>query len=159
MKNLSSKEQLDFKTLGTIKSSGESIYWRETKIDKADHKNRLIYQMRFQSLIIKQGQNKKNKNKKDNILNSVANLFEGRELVLNAFKGRSLPFKSTERKGLKILTPKQLLQRLPIALAKVKASNNSGSLLTEIKQNVYSLHQSKGITKKEYNNRIKSIQT
>ena len=43
MKNLSSKEQLDFKTLGTIKSSGESIYWRETKIDKADHKNRLIY--------------------------------------------------------------------------------------------------------------------
>ena len=117
MKNVSSKEQLDFKTFGTIKSSGESIYWRETKIDKADHKNRLIYQMRFQSLIIKQGQNKKNKNKKDNILNSVANLFEGRELVLNAFKGRSLPFKSTERKGLKILTPKQLLQRLPIALA------------------------------------------
>ena len=43
MKNVSSKEQLDFKTLGTIKSSGESIYWRETKIDKADHKNRLIY--------------------------------------------------------------------------------------------------------------------
>ena len=152
MKNVSSKEQLDFKTFGTIKSSGESIYWRETKIDKADHKNRLIYQM-----LIKQGQNKKNKNKKDNILNSVANLFEGRELVLNAFKGRSLPFKSTERKGLKILTPKQLLQRLPIALAQVQAGNNSENLLNEIRQIVYSLYQSKEITKKVYNNLMKSL--
>ena len=35
----------------------------------------------------------------------------------------------TEGKGLKILTPKQMLQRLPIALAQVKAGNNSGSLL------------------------------
>ena len=108
-------------------------------------------------MIIKQGQNKKNKNKKDNILNSVANLFEGRELVLNAFKGRSLPFKSTERKGLKILTPKQLLQRLPIALAQVQAGNNSENLLNEIRQIVYSLYQSKQITKKVYNNIIKSI--
>ena len=41
--------------------------------------------------------------------------------------------------GRKILTPKQILQRLPIALAQVKASNNSKSLLNEIKQTVYSL--------------------
>ena len=46
-------------------------------------------------------------------------------------------------KGLKMLTPKQLLQRLPIALAQLKAVNNSESLLNEIRQNVYSLHQSK----------------
>ena len=38
----------------------------------------------------------------------------------------------TEGKGLKILTPKQMLQRLPIALAQVKAGNNSESLLNEI---------------------------
>ena len=50
--------------------------------------------------------------------------------------------------GLKILTPKQLLQRLPIALAQVKAGNNSESLLNEIRQIVYSLYQSKEITKK-----------
>ena len=43
----------------------------------------------------------------------------------------------TERKGLKILTPKQMLQRLPIALAQVKAGNNSESLLNEIRQIVY----------------------
>ena len=60
--------------------------------------------------------------------------------------------------GLKILTPKQMLQRLLIALAQVKAGNNSNSLLNEIKQIVYSLHQSKQITKKVYNNIIKSLQ-
>ena len=63
----------------------------------------------------------------------------------------------TEAKGLKILTPKQMLQRLPIALARVKAGNNSEILLNEIRQIVYSLYQSKQITKKVYNNIIKSI--
>ena len=58
----------------------------------------------------------------------------------------------------KILTHKQLLQRLPIALAQVKAGTNSESLLNEIRQLVYSLYQSKQITKKVYNNIIKSIQ-
>ena len=63
----------------------------------------------------------------------------------------------TKGKGLKILTPKQMLQRLPIALAQVKAGNNSESLLNEIRQVAYSLYQSKQITKKVYNNIIKSI--
>ena len=56
-----------------------------------------------------------------------------------------------------MLTPKQMLQRLPIALAQVKVGNNSESLLNEIKQIVYSLYHSKQITKKVYNNIIKSI--
>ena len=63
-----------------------------------------------------------------------------------------------EGKGLKILTPKQLVQRLPIALVQVKVGNNSESLLNGIRQIVYSLYQSKEITKKVYNNIIKSIQ-
>ena len=50
-----------------------------------------------------------------------------------------------------------MLQRLPIALAQVKAGNNSESLLIEIKQIVYFLYQSKQITKKVYNNIINSI--
>ena len=53
-----------------------------------------------------------------------------------------------ERTGFKILTPKQMLQRLPISLAKIKAGNNSQGLLNEIRQIVYSLYQSKEITKK-----------
>ena len=63
----------------------------------------------------------------------------------------------TKGKGLKILTPKQMLQRLPIALAQVKAGNNSESLLNEIRKIVYSLYQSKQITNKIYNNIIKSV--
>ena len=66
--------------------------------------------------------------------------------------------KPTKGTGLKILTPKQMLQRLPIALAQVKAGNNSESLLNEIRKIVYSLYESKEITKKIYNNIIKSIQ-
>ena len=58
---------------------------------------------------------------------------------------------------LKILSPKQMLQRLPIALAQVKAGNNSENLLNEIRQIAYSLYQSKEITKKVHNNIIKSI--
>ena len=53
-----------------------------------------------------------------------------------------------KRTGLNVLTPKQMLQRLPIALAQVKAGNDSESLLNKIRQIVYSLYQSKEITKK-----------
>ena len=53
-----------------------------------------------------------------------------------------------EGTGLNILSPKQMLQRLPIALAQLKAGNNSESLLNEIRQVVYSLYQSKEIAKK-----------
>ena len=66
--------------------------------------------------------------------------------------------KATKGTGLKILTPKQMLQRLSIALAQVKAGNNSESLLNEIRQIIYSLYQSKRITKKVYSNLIESIQ-
>ena len=51
-----------------------------------------------------------------------------------------------------------MLQRLPIAFGQVKASNNSESFLNEIRKIVYSLYQSKQITKIVYNDIIKSIQ-
>ena len=57
-----------------------------------------------------------------------------------------------------MLTPKQILQRLPIALAQVKAGNNSESVINEIRQIVYSLYQSREITKKVNNSIIKSTQ-
>ena len=50
-----------------------------------------------------------------------------------------------------------MLQKLPIALAQVKAGNNSVGLLNETRHIVYYLYQSKQITKKAYNNIIKSI--
>ena len=50
-------------------------------------------------------------------------------------------------KGLKILTPNQMLSRLPITLAQLKAGNNSGKIQNEIKQILYSLDRSKNMTK------------
>ena len=85
-----------------------------------------------------------------------------REEVVQMFNGyvknmsKSI-YESKQGTGLKVLSPKQMLQRLPIALGQIKAGNNSRSLLNEIRQIVYSLHQSKEITKKVYNNIIKSI--
>ena len=67
------------------------------------------------------------------------------------------PVKSTQGKGLKILTPKQMLQRLPIVLAQVKVGNTSENLLNEIRQIIYSLYRAKEITKKVYNNIMNSI--
>ena len=68
-------------------------------------------------------------------------------MILEAKKRAAEEQKEQEGTGLKILTPKQMLQRLPIALAQVKAGHNSESLLNEVRQIVYSLYQAK-ITKK-----------
>ena len=96
---------------------------------------------------------------KSDVLNSVHALAKGRELIYNAF--RSGIFHKLEEsqkgEGLKILTPNQMLKRLPIALAQIKTGNNSESLLNEIRQIVYSLYRSKKITKKVYSNIINSI--
>ena len=78
------------------------------------------------------------------------NFFDGRKKVLNAFESKIFSIKSkgsgllnTDHSKLKTLTPKQMVQRLPIALSQVKAGNNSKNLLNEIRQIVYSLHQSR----------------
>ena len=55
--------------------------------------------------------------------------------------------KKQKDKGLKTLTPKQMLQRLPIVLAQVKTGNTSENLLNEIKQIIYSLYREKEVTK------------
>ena len=60
-------------------------------------------------------------------------------------------------KDLKILTPSQMLSRLPITLAQLKAENNSEKLKNEIRQLLYSLYRSKNMTKQVYNNLIKYI--
>ena len=60
-------------------------------------------------------------------------------------------------KGLKILTPNQMLSRLPIALAQLKAGNNSEKLRNEIRQLLYSLYCSKNMTNQVSNNLINYI--
>ena len=64
---------------------------------------------------------------------------------------------SKKGKGLKILNNKQMLNRLPILLAKIEAGNNSIKLKNEARQILYSLYRSKVSTKTVYNNLIKPI--
>ena len=68
-----------------------------------------------------------------------------------------LNIKAKHGKALKTLTIKHMLQRLPIALPHVKASNISENLSNEIKQITYSLYRAKEINKKVYNNIMNSI--
>ena len=60
-------------------------------------------------------------------------------------------------KGLKILTPNQMLSRLPISLAQLQARNNSQKLKNQIRQLLHSLYRSKNMFKQMYNNLIKYI--
>ena len=96
-------------------------------------------------------------------INNIRNLYNSREKVVKMFNDyarsmhRNIFDSKKEGTGLKILTPTQMLQRLPISLAQIQAGNNSQSLLNEISQIVYSLCQSKEITKRVYNNILKSI--
>ena len=62
-----------------------------------------------------------------------------------------------EGQGIKILTPNQMLSRLPISLAQLEAGNNSEKLKNEIRQLLYYLYRSKNMTKKVYNNLINPL--
>ena len=87
-------------------------------------------------------------------LNNINNLYNARDMAIKFIEDYGSMILEVKRlarqegEGLKILTPNQMLKRLSIALAQVKAGNNSESLLNEIRQIVYSLYRSKEITKK-----------
>ena len=149
----------DFRKFKTIHAFGNGI--RNNVIDanmaNEEHNELLEYISRFKSRT--KPNNPELKILKKYVLDSAKALLEGREIVFKAFESGIFHRleKSQEGEGLKILTPNQMLKRLPIALAQVKAGNNSESLLNEIRQIVYSLYRSKEITEKVYNNIINSI--
>ena len=79
--------------------------------------------------------------KQKEVINNLEDFYKFREEVINFFNDyvemlSDANYKSKQNetlgKGLKILTPKQMLQRLPIALAQVKAGNNLENVLNEI---------------------------
>ena len=65
--------------------------------------------------------------------------------------------KEQSGEGLKILTPNQMLSRLPITLAQLKAGNNSEKLKNKTRQLLYSLYRSKKLTKQLYKSLIDII--
>ena len=81
--------------------------------------------------------------------NNTIRLFEGKQKVLNSFESKIFPIeKQAQGKGLKLLTLKQMLQRLSMAFAEIKTSNTSENLQNEIHQILYSFHRAKEVTKK-----------
>ena len=108
-------------------------------------------------------------NKSANQKRTLANinvLFNARDNVIKYVEDYSLMIlearklaREQESEGLKVLTPNQMLKRLPIALAQIKSGNNSERLLNEIRQIVYYLYRSKKIIKMLYNNIINSIKS
>ena len=145
----------DFRNFKTIRTFGNEIRNNVISLDTAnmEQANLLSYIIDFMKT--KPRDSEKRKLRAD-VLNSVTGLVQGREAVLTAFKSGifQVSKESQEGKGLKILTPNQMLKRL---LVIIKAGNNSESLLNEIRQIVYSLYRSKEIIKKVYNNIINSI--
>ena len=111
---------------------------------------------------VKKAYKNRAKEQKDTLYNTET-LYKARNEAIEFYDNYSsmmseAKLKATKRAILKLLTPKQMLQRLPITLAHVKAGNISKNLSNEIRQIVYSLYQSKEITKKVYKKIIKSIQ-
>ena len=136
---------------------------RDGKTDLADVKNNQKKSKFFLGTI----QKETNQKSKKNTLYNIEMLYKARNEAIKFYDDYSAMMSETKYKakqnktegtGLKILSPKEMLQRLPIALEQVKAGNKSESLLNEIRQIVYSLYQLKQITKRVYNNIIESIQ-
>ena len=83
---------------------------------------------------------------------------ESRQKMLEIFNYlREISNEQTEGKGLKILTPNQMLSRLPITLAQLKPRNNSEKLDNEIRQLLCSLYRSKKLTKQLHKSLIDII--
>ena len=104
----------------------------------------------------------KNTNPPLSTIKNIKKFYDGSEKILSFFNDYTrmvsdIKYKSIHRQGLKILTPKQMVQRLPIVLAQVKAVNTSENVLNEIREIIYYLYGAKEITKKVYNNIMSSI--
>ena len=165
------KSNLYFEYVGPTKDLTFCEYMDSKELFNARKKNQLKFnnalkrKKEFLNKINDVKMGKKNPKQKEAIDN-LDKFYNSREEVFNCFRDYTnimidssyeAKQNTTTGTGIKILTPKQGLQRLPIAFAQVKAGNNPESLLNEIRKTVYSLYQSKQITEKVYNNIIKSI--
>ena len=146
MVDKSANKTYDFRNFRTIRTFGNKIRNNVISMTTANteqanllsHIEDFIKKTKPRDLILKKLE--------ENVLTSVLSLLKGREMVYKAFESgifQKLEESQQEGERLKILTPSQMLKRLPIALAQVKAGNNSESLLNEIRQTVYSLYRSK----------------
>ena len=140
----------------------EQVFLKEIKEGRISIREAKNIQKEFNKQLNFMRRGNKNQEQRQ-VLNNINNLYNARDMAIQFIEDYGSMILGAKRlarqegTGLKILTPNQMLKRLPIALAQIKAGNNSESLLNEIRQIVYSLYRSKEITKKVYNNIINSI--
>ena len=121
-------------------------------------KNQREFESKLSSVTI--GGNKSKKQLSD--IENITKIYKSREGVIKFYNTyfkmiHKAAYDSKLGKGLKILTAKQMLQKLPMVLEEVKSGNPSENLLNEIIQILYSLYQEEKVTKKVYNNKMNSI--
>ena len=131
------KEYFNFKVPSAL---AKKLY--ETKDKKENNDLIELIKVRWSNLkdkIEKMSEYEKETEKPDKMLEIVEEI-----LIFNREN------REQQGQGLKILTPNQILSRLPITLAQLKAGNNSEKLKNEIRQLLYSLYRSKKLTKQLY---------
>ena len=137
----SRKELIDFSEL-----KGPLTLLDETKKGKMILKEAKNYQKKYLDYLKTIGKGNKSVEQREILanLNMLYNAREGAIKFIEDYRSMIIEAKKLAREqegtGLKILTPNQMLKRLPIALAQIKAGNNSESLLNEIRQIIYSLY-------------------
>ena len=136
----------DSRKFNTIRTFSKDIYEGEITFEEAgEDQSDLIDEIKKFVYKTKPKSDKKKQEKEDTI-NNLCNFFNPRKMVPHGFKSKIFLTKSkgsdilnSDQSKLKVLTPKQMLQRLPIALALVKAGNNSENLLNEIRNYLYEI--------------------
>ena len=126
----------------------KSIKESDTTLEKAEEQ-----QKEFKLELNKTVKGSKKPEDQKSAISNIKTLYKSQEKVIRLFDNYSrivseVIYKTKHDKGLKILTPKQMLQRLPVALTQVKKGNTHVNLLNEIWQILYYLYQAKEITKK-----------
>ena len=137
------------KNFRTINTFGRDTYNGKITLKEADEDQSSLLVEIMDSKKKNKTAKSKEKTKKDVPINLYA-LLEGREKTFDAFESKLFPIKIegtgfSDHSSLKILTPKQMLQKLPIVLPQVKAGNTSENLLNKI---IYSLYRAKESLKK-----------
>ena len=109
----------------------ENIYSSTITINENDHEQADLVEYISNFNNKARCKNRNDKKYLKNIFDTAKNFHERRELVINVFKSGLFPLKSITGTGIKILTAKKMLQRLPIALARVDSGDNSENLSNE----------------------------
>ena len=150
-------KDIDFNDFIYAETLFDDIKSRKIRFEDAEK-----IQMEFQSKLssVRMGGNKSNKQLSE--IENITNYHKWREVVIKFYNdyfkmANKSAYDAKHGKRLEVLNPKQMLQRLSIALVQVKAVNTSENLLSEIRQIIYSLYREKRITKKVYNNIMNSI--